>query len=1019
MRERSTCKCAIGVFLAAALSHSVAYSQVATDGSLGPAVTLSGADIEVGQALGARVGDNLFHSFDRFSIAADQTVTFTGDDGVGNVISRVTGGQVSTIAGTLQSEVGSEGFFFINPSGVIIEENASIDVPAALHVSNATSIRFDDGTSWSTADTADATLTIASPEAFGFLSASSSGVRIGAAEISVADGATFDVSGVNVAIEGASIAAPNGGVRVQAVGENGEAPVALEISASDGALTVANSSFSGANASILFGGGAVGFDSSDVGATDFNGAPSELLISGDTFDFSAVSFEIRPDEVTNLAVMSLLAVDDIRIGEASDLFVNGERIGATTDAQLTLSAGGDIDILGGSVVENDNGSNDLQGLIFMDAVNLTLDEGSSLLSGSTSGTGGFFEIRVTNALLAGGSLIAAEATEDSGIGGAIGIFASESITLDNARISGSASNGAEGGLVFVGASQVSLINGGSIEADLFGDGAAGRIQVDVGDLTLDGGSFIATDVFEDFGAPGAIEIEATGGVLLTGDSFISGSSLADIADGGSVGVTAASLTLEGGSSIITDVDDGLSGAINITVGDLTLSDGSQISSSAEFDGLAGDITIDAASVALTNDSDIASNGGEAAGSGNVTLTAPSIFLSDGGAILSDTGDFDGGEIVVNADNLVLTDERVGDEGVNDTIIAADTSGAGIAGFVTISVGNLFVSNGFIAADTFAEGDAGDVLISATDEIFLTDFAEIATRSNGSGNAGIVAVEAGSLIIEQNAAILSDAVGFSNSGIIDIDADRVTIRTGASINSDVEDGFGGLIEIDGDQLTISASSISSEATGSGVAGAISIGVEQTFEMVTVSDDAKITTEAVQGAGGEITIIADDRVTLDRGTISTSVVSGGQDGGDVNVTVNDGFIVLHQNSNILTTAEEGDGGAMLISMDALYRSRLTRIDASSTLGFDGPIVISGLENPETAEAAVLPSDFLDANAIVRNPCLAAFLGRSQLQIIETGVSAGSIQGDSPLLDAATAGGLTLVGGDLSAASIGCDG
>lgn len=504
IRRRKSKLCGAVTVVAALFSPEMISAQVATDGSLGPAVTLDGADIEVGQELGSRVGDNLFHSFDRFSIAVDQQVTFTGDEGIDNVISRVTGGEVSTIAGTLQSEVGAEGFFFINPSGVVIEESGSIDVPAALHVSNATSIRFDDGSEWSTSDRTDATLTIASPEAFGFLGASSSGVRIDGAEIGVADGATVDVSGVNVAIDGASVAAPNGGVRVQATGENGEASVGLEITASSGALTIANSSFSGENASILFGGGAVSFEGSEVGATDFDGTPSELLISGDTFDLSAVSFEIRPDEITNLAVMSLLANNDIRIGEASDLFVNGERIGATTDTQLSLSAGGDIDILGGSVVENDNGSNDLQGLIFMDAVNLTLDEGSSLLSGATSGTGGFFDIRVTNALLAGGSLIAAEATEDGGIGGAIGVFASEAIILDNARISGSASNGAGGGLVFFGASQLSLRNGASIEADLFGDGAAGSIQVDVDELTLDGGSFIATDVFEDFGAPGAI-----------------------------------------------------------------------------------------------------------------------------------------------------------------------------------------------------------------------------------------------------------------------------------------------------------------------------------------------------------------------------------------------------------------------------------------------------------------------------------------------------------------------------------
>ena len=53
-------------------------AQIVTDGSVGPKVSLSGGQIEVGANLGARSGDNLFHSFETFGIATGQTATFTG-----------------------------------------------------------------------------------------------------------------------------------------------------------------------------------------------------------------------------------------------------------------------------------------------------------------------------------------------------------------------------------------------------------------------------------------------------------------------------------------------------------------------------------------------------------------------------------------------------------------------------------------------------------------------------------------------------------------------------------------------------------------------------------------------------------------------------------------------------------------------------------------------------------------------------------------------------------------------------
>jgi filamentous hemagglutinin family protein len=127
------------------LKPSVASSGISTDGTIGPAANLSGPDYQITHELGSLSGKNLFHSFDTFSIANGESATFTGPDEIANVISRVTGGAVSSIDGLLRSEVGTADFYFINPAGVVFGENAQVDVPAAFHVSTADELRFEDG----------------------------------------------------------------------------------------------------------------------------------------------------------------------------------------------------------------------------------------------------------------------------------------------------------------------------------------------------------------------------------------------------------------------------------------------------------------------------------------------------------------------------------------------------------------------------------------------------------------------------------------------------------------------------------------------------------------------------------------------------------------------------------------------------------------------------------------------------------------------------------------------------------
>ena len=135
--------------LVALLTAGPVQAQIVTDGSVGPQVSLSGSQVDIGADLGTRTGDNLFHSFEKFGIATGQTTTFTGPGDIRNVISRVTGGEVSNIDGTLASRVGQADLYFLNPAGVMFGPKATLDVPGSFHVSTAHELRFADGVSFS------------------------------------------------------------------------------------------------------------------------------------------------------------------------------------------------------------------------------------------------------------------------------------------------------------------------------------------------------------------------------------------------------------------------------------------------------------------------------------------------------------------------------------------------------------------------------------------------------------------------------------------------------------------------------------------------------------------------------------------------------------------------------------------------------------------------------------------------------------------------------------------------------
>ncbi len=135
----------IGLCTCAYLSATsdITLAQVTSDNTVNTKVNQNGSVAEI--TGGETRGDNLFHSFQEFSIQNNITEAFFNNaTNISNIFSRVTGGKVSNIDGLIRAN-GSASLFLINPQGIIFGENARLDIGGSFLGSSASSILFDGG----------------------------------------------------------------------------------------------------------------------------------------------------------------------------------------------------------------------------------------------------------------------------------------------------------------------------------------------------------------------------------------------------------------------------------------------------------------------------------------------------------------------------------------------------------------------------------------------------------------------------------------------------------------------------------------------------------------------------------------------------------------------------------------------------------------------------------------------------------------------------------------------------------
>jgi len=526
---------------------------------------------------------------------------------------------------------------------------------------------------------------------------------------------------------------------------------------------------------------------------------------------------------------------------------------------------------------------------------------------------------------------------------------------------------------------VMLSNGSGIFAATV-DGAGGDISVAAKTLSLTGGAIIFADS-SGAGNGGKITISASDSLSISGaDVFGNPSLILNLAEaggnGGTVNISAGSVILDRGVIRSSTLASGNGGALNLQVDkNLTITNGGGIDSSGSSS--AGKITINAGdtvtvsgqfdpgtpsriSVNGTGDMDITAgrfiladnariqNLTDSEAGGSITISVnDSVAISSGSKVLLSIRDLPGGLLNVSAPTVTI----------DQAFLQTTTAGAGDAGTIAITAGNLSLTNGAsVTSDsTVGLGRGGPIVIIASESVALSGGSVIQSNASvGGGAAGPIALTAGNISISgAGSGLLSQGRGLGNGGDISVQGNQVLLSDGATI--------------------------SAKSTGTGVAGNISIGKDAPVDAL-VMQSSSITTESAQNGGGSIEIQTGRMVQLTDSRITTSVHGGGGDAG--NITIDPQFVILDPPSRILAQAFGGNGGHILIVTQVCVGCGPSNISASSTFGLSGTVDIQATISNLSESVAPLPAEIVQAAALLQARCAARLAGGTSGSFVVAG-------------------------------------
>ncbi|BAY78043.1 hypothetical protein NIES25_45130 [Nostoc linckia NIES-25] len=481
----------------------------------------------------------------------------------------------------------------------------------------------------------------------------------------------------------------------------------------------------------------------------------------------------------------------------------------------------------------------------------------------------------------------------------------------------------------------SLVNQSAAAA--FG-ASGGDIVVNVNDFNLLNSSNLYTGIVINQGIPsvqlGDISINATGIVTIADQSFI-GNVAVEPGNSGNINVVAESLKIIDGSGIQATATQGNSGVVNIKVNDTVSLSGrkgilpdERISPSVIISnvqprdsstsggklilgpstrGKSGGINIQARNLLLTDDALISATNFLADDSGDIKIQADnSIILTDSTSIISSSNGKG------NAGNLSITTNRLNLE--NNSQLSTNTLGSGNAGNINITARDISVDKSliFASANSFPGvisnvGNGGDVNIQ-TEKITLTNTGSVSSTS-GEPELGETIGRGGNINIRATDSIEIDSKGstdiltgiftrtFSSNraGDIKLETKNLLVKDGGTIRAEAGNNLGG----NAGNITINASdSIDLISSNRNFPSLLTTGVypfKDNIVPVGNGSDITINTKRLQltnsaisaatygkGNAGDISILSNDAVIVDNGTINSRVGAGGVgNAGDIKI------------------------------------------------------------------------------------------------------------------------------------------
>lgn len=644
---------------------------------------------------GTIAGNNLFHSFNDFSITNIDTAYFNNLTSVQNIITRVTGGTVSNIDGLIKAN-GNANLFLINPAGIIFGSNASLDIGGSFIATTANSIKFADGSEFiANANPVPSLLIVSVPMGLQFGSntpgkivnqsqASPNGELTDATPpnpigLKVPIGKTLALVGGDVTLDGGNLTTTGGRIEIASIADTG----LVKLTEIDKGYIFDYSSIQNfgniqiLQGAIIYGSGNGGGDIK-IQAGNLNITESSAIFSNTLDAGKGGNIEINVSYLT-ADQGSFIGAFVQASGDAGEIIINASDTikitGTTIDGEFPTA-------IVSQVLETGTGKG---GNIIIHTNHLFIEDGA-IIDASTFGAGS-----------AGNIII--HANDSLEIVGSSNIPFSSAIAAQVADIpideSGDAGN------ITITTKHLVLANGAQILTAARSDGNGGTLLINATDtIILSGASPFATGALDDNQRSGifvSAEPEATGNV-------------------GNFTLNTEVLIVENGARISSDnFGSGQATTQNIHVRQLRILNGGEVRSGSFSTGSGGILNVNATeSIDVIGSTTINSNTvvstlfsqAEASGqAGNLNINTPELNVRDNGTItVSGTGKATAGDLTISSNTIRLN---------RGSLKAETNTGAG-ANIILKDINLLILENqSLISATAFNNADGGNINIDAT------------------------------------------------------------------------------------------------------------------------------------------------------------------------------------------------------------------------------------------------------------------------------------------------------------------